>query len=440
MSLYSFNLMVVVQLVVIVCCFWWCIGIFVLLVIGIMINYFDCIVLGIVVLKFIVELGIDLVIMGIFFFVFVWIYVLVQIFGGLFFDCFGNKVIYFLLLILWLLFILFYGMVVGLKILLLCCFGFGISEVLCFLVNSWVVSVWFLQQEWVKVMVVYIVGEYFGLVCFVLLLFWIMDGFGWWVLFVSVGVVGILFVLVWWCCYCELYEDLCFSQQECEYIENGGGFSVLIDQQVVFSWLLVCQLLSKWQIIGVSIGQFVGNIVLVFFFIWFFIWLVIEWYMFWLKVGFFFILLFVVVVGGVMFGGWFFDKLLKVIGLVNFGCKLLIVVGLLMVSCIIIVNWLESDLVVILVMLFVFFGQGMVGFGWMLIFDIVLKGLGGLIGGLFNFCVNFVGIFILLVIGFIVVGFGNFFYVLIYIGGVVLLGVVVYLFIFGDVKCIELLQ
>ena len=47
---------------------------------------------------------------------------------------------------------------------------------------------------------------------------------------------------------------------------------------------------------------------------------------------------------------------------------------------------------------------------------------------------------LLLVIGFIVAGFGNFFYALIYIGGAALLGVVAYLFILGDVKRIELSQ
>ncbi len=92
-----------------------------------------------------------------------------------------------------------------------------------------------------------------------------MDGFGWRVLFVSVGAVGILFALVWWRCYREPHEDPRLSQQEREHIENGGGLSAPTDQQVAFSWPLVRQLLSKRQIIGASIGQFAGNTVLVFF-------------------------------------------------------------------------------------------------------------------------------------------------------------------------------
>ncbi|HII0426792.1 MFS transporter [Klebsiella pneumoniae] len=349
------------------------IGILALLAIGTMINYLDRTVLGIAAPKLTAELGIDPAIMGILFSAFAWTYALAQIPGGLFLDRFGNKVTYFLSLTLWSLFTLFHGMAVGLKTLLLCRFGLGISEAPCFPVNSRVVSAW-------------------------------------------------------------------FPQQEREHIENGGGLSAPTDQQVAFSWPLVRQLLSKRQIIGASIGQFAGNTVLVFFLTWFPTWLATERHMPWLKVGFFSILPFVAAAGGVMFGGWLSDKLLKATGSANLGRKLPIVAGLLMASCIITANWLESDLAVILVMSFAFFGQGMVGLGWTLISDIAPKGLGGLTGGLFNFCANLAGILTPLVIGFIVAGFGNFFYALIYIGGAALLGVVAYLFILGDVKRIELSQ
>ncbi|MGH4498182.1 MFS transporter [Klebsiella pneumoniae] len=249
------------------------IGILALLAIGTMINYLDRTVLGIAAPKLTAELGIDPAIMGILFSAFAWTYALAQIPGGLFLDRFGNKVTYFLSLTLWSLFTLFHGMAVGLKTLLLCRFGLGISEAPCFPVNSRVVSAWFPQQERAKATAVYTVGEYLGLACFAPLLFWIMDGFGWRVLFVSVGAVGILFALVWWRCYREPHEDPRLSQQEREHIENGGGLSAPTDQQVAFSWPLIRQLLSKRQIIGASIGQFAGNTVLVFFLTWFPTWL-----------------------------------------------------------------------------------------------------------------------------------------------------------------------
>lgn len=393
------------------------IGILALLAVGTMINYLDRTVLGIAAPQLTQELGISAAVMGIVFSAFAWTYALAQISGGMFLDRFGNKVTYFLALSFWSLFTLFHGFAVGLKTLLLCRFGLGVSEAPCFPVNSRVVSAWFPQHERAKATAVYTVGEYLGLACFAPLLFWIMDGFGWRTLFITVGVVGLLFALVWWRHYREPHEDRRLSQQEREYIIAGGGMSSGAEQRKAFSWPLVRQLLRKRQIIGASIGQFAGNTVLVFFLTWFPTYLATERHMPWLKVGFFAILPFLAAAGGVMFGGWVSDKLLKATGSANLGRKLPIIAGLLMASCIISANWLTSDTAVILVMSFAFFGQGRVGLGWTLISDMAPKGLGGLTGGLFNFCANLAGIFTPLVIGFIVAAFGSFFYALVYIGG-----------------------
>lgn len=416
------------------------IGILALLAVGTMINYLDRTVLGIAAPQLTAELGIDAAMMGIVFSAFAWTYALAQIPGGIFLDRFGNKVTYFLALTLWSLFTMFHGLAVGLKTLLLCRFGLGVSEAPCFPVNSRVVSAWFPQQERAKATAVYTVGEYLGLACFAPLLFWIMGSFGWRALFISVGAAGVMFALVWWRCYREPHEDKHLNQLEREHIVNGGGMSTGAEQHTAFSWPLIRQLKAKRQILGASIGQFAGNTVLVFFLTWFPTYLATERHMPWIKVGFFAIMPFLAAAGGVMFGGWVSDKLLKATGSANLGRKLPIIAGLLMASTIISANWLTSDLAVILVMSFAFFGQGMVGLGWTLISDIAPKGLGGLTGGLFNFCANLAGILTPLIIGFIVAASGNFFYALIYIGGAALLGVAAYVFILGDVKRIELSQ
>lgn len=413
-------------------------GILALLAAGTMINYLDRTVLGIAAPQLTQQLGIGAAMMGIVFSAFAWTYALAQIPGGMFLDRFGNRLTYFLALSFWSLFTLLHGFTMGLKTLLLCRFGLGVSEAPCFPVNSRVVSAWFPQQERARATAVYTVGEYLGLACFAPLLFWIMDGFGWRTLFITVGALGLLFALVWWRCYREPHEDKRLSDREREYIAAGDGITAGIEKKTHFSWPLVRQLLSKRQIVGASIGQFAGNTVLVFFLTWFPTYLATERHMPWLKVGFFAILPFLAAAGGVMFGGWVSDKILKATGSANIGRKLPVVVGLLMASCIIAANWLESDAAVIMVMSFAFFGQGMVGLGWTLISDMAPKGLGGLTAGLFNFCANLAGILTPLVIGFIVAAFGSFFYALAYIGAAALLGVVAYIFILGDVKRIEL--
>ncbi|MCP5756983.1 MFS transporter, partial [Klebsiella pneumoniae] len=78
-------------------------------------------------------------------------------------------------------------------------------------------------------------------------------------LFISVGVVGILFALVWWRCYREPHQDSRLSDSEREHILRGGGLASAQQQQNAFSWPLVRQLLAKRQVIGASVGQFAGN-------------------------------------------------------------------------------------------------------------------------------------------------------------------------------------
>lgn len=240
------------------------IGILALLAIGTMINYLDRTVLGIAAPKLTAELGIDPAIMGILFSAFAWTYALAQIPGGLFLDRFGNKVTYFLSLTLWSLFTLFHGMAVGLKTLLLCRFGLGISEAPCFPVNSRVVSAWFPQQERAKATAVYTVGSISGWPALRRCCSgsWTVSAGG--CCSSALAPSAFCLPLVWWRCYREPHEDPRLSQQEREHIENGGGLSAPTDQQVAFSWPLVRQLLSKRQIIGASIGQFAGNTVLVF--------------------------------------------------------------------------------------------------------------------------------------------------------------------------------
>lgn len=408
-----------------------------LLAVGTMINYLDRTVLGIAAPEVSRDLGINAATMGIVFSAFAWTYAVMQIPGGMFLDRFGNKITYALSLVFWSIFTLLHGLTLGLKTLLLCRLGLGISEAPCFPVNSRVVGKWFPQHERARATAVYTVGEYVGLAAFAPLLFWIMESFGWRALFITTGVAGILFALVWWVWYHEPEHSRSANQAELEYIGQRSGEAVS-EPKMHFSWKNVGRLLKCRQIIGAGIGQFAGNTTLVFFLTWFPTYLATERQMPWLKVGFFAIMPFLAAAVGVMAGGFVSDKLLKATGSANVARKLPIITGLLLASTIILANWMPSDEGVIAIMSLAFFGQGMVGLGWTLVSDMAPKNLAGLTGGLFNFCSNMASILTPLVIGFIVAATGNFFYGLIYIGGAALLGVFAYLFILGDVKRIEL--
>ncbi|CAH5329896.1 MFS transporter [Klebsiella oxytoca] len=407
-----------------------------LLSIGTMINYLDRTILGIVAPKLTSEIHIDPAMMGIVFSAFAWTYALAQIPGGMFLDRFGNKLTYALSIFFWSTFTLLQSFSVGLKSLLLLRLGLGISEAPCFPVNSRVVSKWFPQHERARATATYTVGEYIGLAAFSPLLFLILEHHGWRTLFFLTGGLGIAFTFVWWKFYHEPHQSKTANKAELEYI--GVENTASADENIPFNWPDAKRLLCCRQIIGASLGQFAGNTTLVFFLTWFPTYLANERHLPWLHVGFFASWPFLAAAIGIFFGGWVSDKILKKTRSVNISRKLPIISGLLLSSCIIIANWVDSNTAVIIIMSIAFFGQGMVGLGWTLISDIAPKNMGGLTGGIFNFCANMASIITPLIIGVIISMTGNFFYALIYIGLTALIGVIAYIFIIGDIKRIVL--
>lgn len=407
-----------------------------LLSIGTMINYLDRTILGVVAPKLTSEIDIDPAMMGIVFSAFAWTYALAQIPGGMFLDRFGNKLTYALSIFFWSTFTLLQSFSVGLKSLLLLRLGLGISEAPCFPVNSRVVSKWFPQHERARATATYTVGEYIGLAAFSPLLFLILEHHGWRTLFFLTGGLGIAFTFVWWKFYHEPHESKTANKEELEYI--GVEHTVSVNENIPFNWHDAKRLLCCRQIIGASLGQFAGNTTLVFFLTWFPTYLANERHLPWLHVGFFASWPFLAAAIGIFFGGWVSDKIIKKTNSVNISRKLPIISGLLLSSCIIIANWVDSNTAVIIIMSIAFFGQGMVGLGWTLISDIAPKNMGGLTGGIFNFCANMASIITPLIIGVIISMTGNFFYALIYIGLTALVGVIAYIFIIGDIKRIVL--
>lgn len=407
-----------------------------LLSIGTMINYLDRTILGIVTPQLTRELAIDPAMMGIVFSAFAWTYALAQIPGGIFLDRFGNKLTYALSIFFWSTFTLLQSFALGLKSLLLLRLGLGISEAPCFPVNSRVVSKWFPQHERARATATYTVGEYIGLAAFSPLLFFVLEHYGWRILFFATGAIGILFTFVWWRFYHEPHESKSANKEELAYI--GVNNNTVANSNIPFNWNDAERLLSCRQIIGASLGQFAGNTTLVFFLTWFPTYLANERQMSWLHVGFFATWPFLAAAIGIIFGGWISDRLLNKTGSVNISRKLPIISGLLLSSCIIAANWVNDNTTVIVIMSIAFFGQGMVGLGWTLISDIAPDNMAGLTGGIFNFCANLASIITPLIIGFIISLSGNFFYALIYIGVTALIGVIAYVFIIGDIKRIVL--
>ena len=416
-----------------------------LLAVGTMINYLDRTVLGIAAPQLTKELGINAALMGLMFSVFSWSYVASQIPGGLLLDRFGSKVTYFLSMTFWSLCTLAQGLVHGIAPLFAFRLGLGVAESPCFPTNSRVVATWFPQSERAMATGTYTVGEYIGLAFFSPFLFALMGAFGWRSLFYVVGAVGLVFGLVWWFCYREPRDHPAANAAELDYIEAGGGLTHRknsVDetkpQSSGFEWRTIGQLLKHRQLTGICLGQFAGNSTLVFFLTWFPTYLATERHMAWLKIGFFAIMPFIAASIGVMFGGTFSDWLLRRGVSPNVARKLPIIAGLLLASTIVLANYVESNVTVIVILSVAFFAQGMAALGWTLVSDIAPDGLLGVTGGIFNFAANLAGIITPLAVGLIVAWTGSFVGALVFIGAIALIGALSYIFIVGDIKRIVL--
>ena len=407
-----------------------------LITVGTMINYLDRTVISVAAPLLTKELGLSAALMGIAFSAFSWTYAAAQIPGGILLDRFGVRVTYYWSVTLWSLCTVLQGMASGLGTLVGARLALGIAEAPAYPCNSRIMSMWFPQAERARATGVYSVGQYFGLAFLSPLLFWIAGTFGWRALFIMVGIIGVLFGLVWWKAYRDPSQSGRVNAQELRYIERGGGLSGTT-RATRFEWRHIRFLLSKRQILGASIGQFAGNSTLVFFLTWFPTYLATERQMAWLKVGFFAVLPFIAASVGVVVGGVVSDWLLRRTGSANIARKLPIISGLVLASTIVAANFLESDALVIAVMSLAFFGQGMVNLGWTLITDVAPKQLIGLTGGVFNLCANLAGIVTPLVVGFVVASTGSFEWALGFIAVVALIGALSYIFLLGDVKRVE---
>ncbi|HCB76246.1 MAG TPA: MFS transporter [Sphingomonas bacterium] len=403
---------------------------------GTLINYLDRTILGVAAPALTKELGINAALMGVIFSAFSWSYALSQVPGGAFLDRFGTRLTYCLSVGFWSFFTLLQAFVTGIGALIGLRLALGVAESPCFPANSRVVATWFPRQERAFATGVYTVGEYIGLAFLSPLLFAMLAAFGWRSLFVGAGILGLAFAWIWWRGYRDPRESRA-NAAELETIVAGGG---LLDQPAVqrFDWRAAGRLLRTRQMWGICLGQFAGNSTLVFFLTWFPTYLATERHMDWLKIGFFAIAPFIAASAGVLFGGWWSDRMLRRGLSPNVARKLPIILGLLLASTIVGANFVESNALVIAILSLAFFAQGMAALGWTLVSDIAPEGMLGVTGGVFNLAANMAGIVTPLVVGGIVAATGSFFYALAFIGVIALLGALSYIFVLGDVKRIVL--
>ena len=278
-----------------------------------------------------------------------------------------------------------------------------------------------------------------GLAFLTVPLFWIAEHYTWRGLFIVAGGIGVLFGGVWYAFYREPRESSYVNQAELDYISAGGGFAKEGIAQTPVSWANILKVSRLRPILVISLAQFCGNTVLTFFLIDFVNYLATQRHMAWIKLGFFLSFPFMAAAVGGLVGGAVADTIIKRGGSISLARKLPVVSGLIMASSLVLANWVPDgqDGLVIAVMSVAFFGQGMSNLGWTVLTDLAPKSMLGLAGGFFNMITNLAGILTPFILGAILQVTGSYFYSLIYVGFVPLLGAGLYVFALGEIKRLE---
>ncbi|NML34097.1 MFS transporter [Paraburkholderia antibiotica] len=401
--------------------------------------------------------SLDAIRMGYIFSAFSWAYVLSQLPAGWLLDRFGARRVYAASIFSWSLFTLLQSSIgllgsagAAVTALFVLRFVMGAAEAPAFPANAKVVASWFPTNERGTASAIFNAAQYFAAVVFTPLMAWLTHAFGWHMVYVVMGAIGLVLALTWLKVMKNPADHPRVSRAELDYIEQGGGLvngartsrassqSAPADVAQAGGWSLVRQLLGNRMLLGVYLAQYCINVLTYFFLTWFPIYLVQARGMTILQAGLVASLPAICGFLGGVLGGVLSD------GLIRRGCSLTvarkvpIVGGMLLSTCIIGCNYVSTDWVVVALMSLAFFGKGIGALGWAVVADTSPKEALGLSGAIFNMFGNVAGIVTPIVIGYLVARTGSFNGALVFVGANALLTVISYLVIVKDIKRVEL--
>lgn len=374
---------------------------FVLVFFVIILNYIDCVVFGVMQLILVEKMSwmvMDYVNINFWFQVG---YVIGFIFQGCFIDKVGVKCVFFFVVLFWSLVIGVYGLVILVVGFMVCCFIFGLIEVVNYLVCVKIICLWFFVGEWVVVIGIFNVGINVGVMVILVLLLLIFGVWGWQVVFFCMLVLGLVWLVFWWCNYYNFEEYLWVKQSELEYIQQQELFVIC----VFFLQIFCC--CGIWVFVLVYL-----IIVLVFWF--YFYWLLLFFNQQYglgisvMQMGILLILIWLIVDFGSVGGGIFLFWLIGCGMLVICVCLLLMLLFVcIIVGVVFVVNVSGLWIVVLVIVLVVGVYQVWMVNIWSLVMDYMFKYLMSMVFGFGGMCVVLGGMFMIQIVGGVLIVMNN---------------------------------
>jgi ACS family D-galactonate transporter-like MFS transporter len=188
-----------------------------------------------------------------------WTYAFLQIPGGWLVDRVAPRVLFAVLIVAWSIATILLGFTAGVAGLMAMRLLVGALEAPSYPINNRVVTTWFPERERATAIGFYTSGQYVGIAFLTPVLVWIQTRFGWQMVFVATGSIGVVWGLVWYALYRPPHEFPGTNAAEIDQIRRGGG---LVDldrtqrQRRPFSGADLAHVLSSRKLWGVYLGQF----------------------------------------------------------------------------------------------------------------------------------------------------------------------------------------
>lgn len=411
-----------------------------MLFITVVINYMDRANLSVAAPAIANEFGLSTGQQGLILSAFGWTYAAMQIPGGWLVDRVRPRVLYPLCLILWSLATILMGMAGSFVALFVLRLAVGSFEAPAYPINNKVATSWFPEKERATAIGFYTSGQFIGLAMLTPLLIWLQHTFSWHWVFITTGLVGVIWGAIWYIFYRTPREHRLANEAEVQYIREGGGLVDLeksgTQTSQKLSWTNLGVVLGRRKLWGIYLGQFCLTSTLWFFLTWFPTYLVDYRGMDYVKTGFLASLPFVAALVGVLLSGVFSDILVRRGATLGMARKLPIITGLLLSMAMIGANFTDNTGWVITFMSLAFFGNGLASITWSLVSALAPVRLIGLTGGMFNFIGNLSSIATPIVIGLLITK-TSFAPAFVYMTVIAAVGVLSYILLVGKVERVQ---
>lgn len=404
---------------------------------AIAINYIDRTVLAAAAPFMTKEFSITPSEMGIIMSGFFWSYALLQIPAGWFADRFGQKKALGFAVGWWSVATALTGLGTGFKSILGFRVALGVGEAAAYPSNAGIASKWFPDKERATVSGFFDSGSKFGGAVAMPLIVWLISLFGWKMTFVIIGVAGVVWSVVWFWYFRDIPEEhKGVNAAELKHIRDGQATKQGLGNEQPMKWY---ELLKYRNIWAMCIGFFMINYTSYFFITWLPTYLIKDKGMGMLAMGFAAMMPLLISMVVEVAAGWASDKVYSK-GWLSLTAtrKVFLVGGLLMASCIGLAAFAESAVTAVLLLCIAKSGTTVAASQvWALPGDVAPKNMTSVVAGLQNSVSNMGGVVGPIVTGAILQATGSFNMALLLSSGLLVLGMLNYLFLLGKVEHIE---